>query len=78
MSKLGSLAVSDNGFIFNPLNGDTYTLNPTGNFIVQALKDNKDKEIVLSMLVDEYEVNYEDAERDYDNFISQLELHNLI
>ncbi len=78
MSKLGSLAVSDNGFIFNPLNGDTYTLNPTGNFIVQALKENKDKDIVLSMLVDEYEVSYEDAERDYDNFISQLELHNLI
>ena len=78
MSKLGSLAVSDNGFIFNPLNGDTYTLNPTGNFIVQALKDNKDKDIVLSMLVEEYEVSYQDAERDYDNFISQLELHNLI
>ena len=77
MSKLGNLAISDNGFIFNPLTGDTYTLNPTGGSIIKALKAGDSKSKILDMLVEEYEVNFEDAERDFDNFISQLKLHNL-
>jgi hypothetical protein len=36
-----NIAISENGFIFNPLTGDSFSVNETGIFIIQKLKKAK-------------------------------------
>jgi hypothetical protein len=33
-----NIAISENGFIFNPLTGDSFSVNETGIFIIQKTK----------------------------------------
>ena len=77
-SKLSNLAVSDSGFVFNPQNGDSFTLNPTARFILKNLKEKKSKEEVLDNILDKFDVEISDAEVDFDNFISQLMMYKLV
>ena len=41
MSKLNSLAISDNGFIFKPSTGESFTTNELGLIILNLLKEGK-------------------------------------
>jgi hypothetical protein len=77
-SKLSSLAISDTGFVFNPLNGDSFTLNPTAKLILNMLKENKSKLEVLDIIIEKFDVDKSDAEVDFDNFISQLSMYKLL
>jgi len=36
-----SIAISENGFVFNPITGDSFTLNNTGIQILTMLKSGK-------------------------------------
>ncbi|MCB1159107.1 MAG: HPr-rel-A system PqqD family peptide chaperone [Leptospiraceae bacterium] len=70
--KLRTLAISDTGFMFDPTTGRTYTLNETGIFIVHQLKKEKSREEIIEGLLDEYETEKEQAERDLSDFLIQL------
>jgi hypothetical protein len=52
-----NIAVSENGFIFNPLTGDSFSVNETGVFILRKLKDGESEETILQDLMDEYELD---------------------
>ena len=41
MGKLERLAISDEGFIFDPESGNSYTVNGTALFILRLLKEGK-------------------------------------
>ena len=77
-NKLKQLAISDSGFIFNPLSGDTYNVNKTGVFIISELKNEGTLEKVIGRLQEEFEVNKFDAQRDLEAFINQLETYGLV
>ncbi len=77
-SKLSNLAISDTGFVFNPLNGDSFTLNPTARKILLNLKENKSKQEILDIITEQFDVDRNDAEVDFDNFISQLSMYKLV
>lgn len=77
-SKLSNLAISDSGFIFNPLNGDSFTLNPTAKLILKKLKENKSKSEILDILIEKFDVDKNDLEVDFDNFVSQLSMYKLV
>jgi PqqD family protein of HPr-rel-A system len=38
-NPIGSLAVSDTGFVFDPRTGHTYSVNQTGLAVLRGLKD---------------------------------------
>lgn len=73
-----NLAVSENGFAFDPTCGDSYSLNPIGAFIVNLLKQNKSEVEIINQLKEKYEVSASTLENDFFDFISMLKQYNLI
>ncbi|MDD3739469.1 MAG: PqqD family protein [Lentimicrobiaceae bacterium] len=73
-----NIAISENGFIFNPLTGDSFSVNETGVFILQKLKDGESEEKILRDLMDEYELDNYIAEKDMNDFLSMLKSYQLI
>ncbi len=78
MGKLHRLAISEEGFIFDPETGNSYTTNSTGIFILKLLKDGKSEEEILRALSEEYGVDEEEARRDLYDFLEQLRLYQLL
>ncbi|WP_457568852.1 HPr-rel-A system PqqD family peptide chaperone [Desulfurobacterium sp.] len=78
MSKLNRLAISEEGFIFDPETGNSFTVNKTGLFIINMLKEGKDVEDIVEALTEEFEVDREEAMRDVTDFLEQLRLMGLI
>jgi len=37
----GNIALSENGFVFNPATGDSYTINNTGKEVLMLIKEGK-------------------------------------
>ncbi len=73
-----NIAISENGFIFNPLTGDSFSVNETGVFILQKLKEEETIEAILQSLMDEYELDTYTAEKDLNDFVSMLKSYQLI
>jgi len=73
-----NIAISENGFIFNPLTGDSFSVNETGVFILQKLKDGENEETIIRNLIDEYELDTSTAEKDFNDFLSMLQSYQLI
>ena len=51
-----SLAVSENGFLFLPTTGETFTVNETGRFILRRLQEGREQQEIISSLIDEFDV----------------------
>ena len=50
--QLMTLAVNKNGFVFDPENGISYTVNETGLFILQKLQSGVTKEEIIDFLTE--------------------------
>ncbi|MGI6048411.1 MAG: PqqD family protein [Petrimonas sp.] len=72
-----NIAISENGFIFNPLTGDSFSVNQTGVFVLQKLKDGESNENILKALQDEYDLDTYTAEKDFYDFLSMLKSYQL-
>lgn len=73
-----NIAVSEEGFIFNPATGDSFSTNAIGARIVTLMKQNIDAQAIASAIHQEYDVDLLLLERDIDEFIATLKDHNLI
>lgn len=73
-----NLAVSDSGFIFNPSNGDSFSTNAVGADIIRLLKSGKSIADIKKDISVKYEVEPTVFEKDYEDFISQLQDHFLV
>ena len=78
MSRLSRLAINDEGFIFDPETGNSFTVNETGLLVIKLLKEGKSEEEVVSALKEEYEVSEEEARRDLLDFIEQLRVFGIL
>jgi hypothetical protein len=72
---LRRLAMSDSGFVFDPVNGDSFTVNPCGLTVLRLLKDGQGLREVLEQITKDYDVDSRKAERDILDFITQLRKH---
>ena len=71
--RLRELALSDSGFVFDPLTGHTFTVNPSGLSILRLLKDGVEESQVAARLGEQFEIDSgEDPVRDVQDFILQL------
>jgi methyltransferase-like protein len=73
MSRLTKLAINDEGFIFDPSHGDSYVVNDTGLFILNALKGKADDQDIVKGICRKFEVSVEEAEADLADFKDSLE-----
>jgi Coenzyme PQQ synthesis protein D (PqqD) len=72
LSNLQRLAISESGFVFDPVSGHNFTVNETGLTILRLLQ--KDTEIapILAQLSAEYDAPIRDIERDVLEFAGVL------
>jgi hypothetical protein len=73
-----NLAVSDSGFIFNPSNGDSFSTNAVGADIIRLLKEGKTLSELKKEMAAKYDVEPGMFEKDYEDFIAQLQDHFLV
>ncbi len=77
MSKLSSLAISENGFIFKPSTGESFITNEIGLFIIQLLKTGKKADEIIQEIIQEFEVDNLTAGKDLYEFLDFLKKENM-
>lgn len=73
-----NIATSEDGFIFNPSTGDSFSANPIGSEILSLLKDDQPPLEIISIICDKYDVDKTLFEKDLDDFISQLKEYSIL
>jgi hypothetical protein len=67
-----NVATSEEGFIFNPSTGDSFSTNPIGKDILVLLKEDKSVKDIIEAICEKYDVEPAQFEKDLDDFKSQL------
>ena len=72
LSNLQRLAISESGFVFDPVSGHNFTVNETGLSILRRLQKNTELAPLLAALSEEYEITPRELERDVLEFAGVL------
>jgi hypothetical protein len=67
-----NIAISDSGFVFNPNNGDSFTLNPVGLEIVRLIQDGSDDQAIIDHILENYSIDSSTVEKDVYDFKKSL------
>ena len=78
MQRIAQLAINEEGFVFDPVQGESFTVNQTGLLIIKALKEGKSQEEIVRELVSKFEVEEDKARIDLVDFIEKLRSLNLL
>lgn len=78
MNRLDQLAMSSEGFIFDPSTGESFTVNPSGLKILKALKENKTTADIARELKEQFDMAPEEVERDVIDFMAHLRTYRLL
>lgn len=81
MSKyniLENVAISDTGFLFLPNTGETFTLNEQGREIFRLMQQKLTNEEIFEAILNDYDVERPQLERDFDDFFAQLKNYGLV
>ena len=73
-----NIATSEEGFIFNPGTGDSFSANPIGTDIISLLKEDKPLEMIVETICAKYDVDKSLFEKDLDDFESQLKDYGIL
>ncbi|NOX43247.1 MAG: PqqD family protein [Gammaproteobacteria bacterium] len=69
---LNRLAISENGFLFDPSSSNSFTLNQTGSAVIDILKKELDADQTIKLLLQEFDVTASTVERDLFEFARTL------
>ena len=64
--------------LFNPVTGESYSVNPIGVEILNLIREDKDPEQISKSILGKYSTDKTTFEKDYHDFIGILEHHNLL
>jgi hypothetical protein len=73
-----NIAISDNGFIFNPSNGESFSVNSLGLEIIKKIQASKTNEDLLKEIINKYDIDKSTLEKDYYDFINMLQNYNIL
>lgn len=73
-----NIATSEEGFVFNPGTGDSFSTNTIGGDIIALLKENKTVNEIIQLICEKYDVDENQFEKDLDDFMSQLKDYAII
>jgi hypothetical protein len=71
------IAYSDTGFLFNPITGESFTVNPMGVDVLNQIREGKPFREICENLVADFQVEIETAERDVMDFFNLLRHYQL-
>lgn len=78
MTVKKNIATSDEGFIFNPTTGDSFSTNSIGTEIILLLKKDIPIREVVDIITARYDVDRELFERDLEDFTLQLKEFSIL
>lgn len=78
MKLRANIATSENGFIFNPTTGDSFTSNVIAAEILTLMKSGETDVQIKQKILNKYEVESIQLERDWDDYMQQLKEANLL
>lgn len=67
-----NVAISESGLLFNPVTGESYTVNPIGVEILNMLKEEKTASDITDAMLDKYSTDRVTFEKDYQDFVGML------
>ena len=73
-----NIATSEEGFIFNPATGDSFSTNPIGIEIITLLKQDKSLAEIIEIICIKYDVDQSQLEYDLDDFSTQLKEYSIL
>ena len=73
-----NIAISETGFVFNPLTGDSFSTNAVGRLILSELQKGATNEDIKQTVSQTFAVDYSTLERDFDDFIMMLKSYQII
>jgi len=73
-----NIATSESGFIFNPGNGDSFSVNEIGAEIINLMKEDRSHSEIIETISSKYETEKNQVEKDFEDFISMLVSYNLL
>lgn len=74
----GNIALSENGFVFNPSTGDSFTLNNTGKEVLMMIKKGKNISQIADLMIAKYDADRITIERYIEDFVNDLSMNNLM
>ena len=72
MEVFKRLALNDSGFVFDPVNGRSFTANDIGLYVLHFLQRSDDANALMVAIKRDFDVSQSDAERDITEFSGQL------
>lgn len=78
ITRIQQLAISDEGFVFDPSTGESFTVNRSGLLILKALKKNKPVKDIAASLQQSFDMAPADVERDVIDFVEHLRTYRLM
>ncbi len=73
-----NIALSENGFVFNPSTGDSFTMNSTAKEVLMLIKEGKTINQISELMIGKYDVDPVVLERYLEDFINDLSSNNLM
>ena len=72
VTVLERLALSDKGFVFDPVTGNSFTANATGLALLRLFQRERDLPELVAQITSEFDLSAQDAERDILDFAAVL------
>ncbi len=72
-----NIAINETGLLFNPVSGESYSVNPIGSEIIKLLKEGKVYSEIKDFVITRYNIDENTFEKDYNDFINILKQNNL-
>ena len=73
-----NIATSESGLVFNPGNGDSFSVNEIGAEIINLMKEERSQSEIIETISSKYETEKNQVEKDLEDFISMLVSYNLL
>ncbi|HEY9114080.1 MAG TPA: PqqD family protein [Bacteroidales bacterium] len=78
MKLKSNIALSESGFIFNPNTGESFTLNPTGQQIIELIKEGKEFDEISQYFLENFETEESIFEKDFEDFMHMLTSYQML
>jgi hypothetical protein len=73
-----NIAVSEAGLLFNPVTGESFSVNPIGVEILNLIREEKTRDQIEESIIQRYATDKPTFEKDFGDFIGLLSSNNLL
>jgi len=73
-----NIAVSESGFLFDPTNGESYSLNEQGLEILSLMKEGRSNAEITAHMTENYDITADEFEKYYIDFMGLMRQFKLL